>query len=188
MNLNSIARTSRASIDQNDTEVLLRILQFEKIEVVLEIGMFHGWSAKNWIDAFNPSLFIGIDQGRKPEEAHQIEREGIHYLWETSSHADTTLNVVKQLLGDRKIDFLFVDGDHTIEGVTKDAEMYGDLVKDGGVIAFHDILFLKQECNVKPLWDFMKEHYFYVEMVTGGASTGMGILFKNKKSGPLVDL
>jgi len=38
-----------------------------------------------------------------------------------------------------KIDFLFIDGDHTYEGVRQDYEMYSPLVQKGGYIAFHDI-------------------------------------------------
>ena len=38
-----------------------------------------------------------------------------------------------------KIDFLFIDGDHTEEGVRKDFEMYSPFVRKGGIVAFHDI-------------------------------------------------
>jgi hypothetical protein len=34
---------------------------------------------------------------------------------------------------------LFIDGDHTYEGVRRDFEMYSPLVRKGGIIAFHDI-------------------------------------------------
>lgn len=37
------------------------------------------------------------------------------------------------------IDFLFIDGDHTYEGVKQDFEMYRQFVKSGGIVAFHDI-------------------------------------------------
>jgi predicted O-methyltransferase YrrM len=35
-------------------------------------------------------------------------------------------------------DFLFIDGDHTVEGVRKDYDMYAPLVRKGGIVAFHD--------------------------------------------------
>lgn len=38
------------------------------------------------------------------------------------------------------IDFLFIDGDHSYEGVQKDFEMYSPFVKKGGIISFHDIV------------------------------------------------
>ena len=37
------------------------------------------------------------------------------------------------------VDFFFIDGDHTYEGVKQDFEMYSPFVKKGGCIAFHDI-------------------------------------------------
>ena len=46
----------------------------------------------------------------------------------------------KNFLTASRSDFLFIDGDHTVEGVTKDFLLYRPLVRKGGVIAFHDIL------------------------------------------------
>lgn len=42
-------------------------------------------------------------------------------------------------LGGRKLDLLFIDGDHTWEGVSSDYRLYSPFVRPGGVIAFHDI-------------------------------------------------
>lgn len=36
------------------------------------------------------------------------------------------------------IDLLFIDGDHTYEGVRKDIEAWVKFVKPGGIVAFHD--------------------------------------------------
>lgn len=41
-------------------------------------------------------------------------------------------------LQDIKIDFLFIDGDHTYEGVKKDFELYSKLLTENGVIVIHD--------------------------------------------------
>jgi predicted O-methyltransferase YrrM len=49
-----------------------------------------------------------------------------------------TLEEVKRILGGEKADFLFIDGDYTYEGVKRDL-MYSPLVREGGIIAFHDI-------------------------------------------------
>ena len=40
---------------------------------------------------------------------------------------------------DELVDFLFIDGDHSLEGVKLDDEQYGQLVRSGGIIAFHDV-------------------------------------------------
>lgn len=63
-------------------------------------------------------------------------------LWviHASSYADQTISQVKDYLGERKIDLLFIDGDHEYEGVKKDFELYSPLVRQGGIIGFHDIV------------------------------------------------
>ena len=42
------------------------------------------------------------------------------------------------VLQDIKIDFLFIDGDHSYEGVKKDFELYSNLLTDNGVIVIND--------------------------------------------------
>jgi hypothetical protein len=37
-----------------------------------------------------------------------------------------------------KIDFLFIDGDHSYEGVKKDFELYSTILSDNGIIIIHD--------------------------------------------------
>jgi radical SAM superfamily enzyme YgiQ (UPF0313 family)/predicted O-methyltransferase YrrM len=37
-----------------------------------------------------------------------------------------------------KVDFLFIDGDHSYDGCKKDWDLYSSMVKKGGVVVFHD--------------------------------------------------
>ena len=64
-------------------------------------------------------------------------------------------------MGDRQIDFLFLDGDHTYEGIRQDFEMYSPLVKKGGIIGFHDIAPHPPEtdCDVFRFWNEIKLNY-----------------------------
>lgn len=71
-----------------------------------------------------------------------------------NSHDPAILARVKSLLGGRALDILFIDGDHTYEGVRQDYEMYHSLVRPGGLIAFHDIIHTKFEnCQVDRFWN-----------------------------------
>jgi predicted O-methyltransferase YrrM len=56
------------------------------------------------------------------------------------SHAPETLEKVKAALGGGQLDLLFIDGDHTYSGVSQDFADYSPLVRDGGVIAMHDVV------------------------------------------------
>lgn len=77
------------------------------------------------------------------------------------SHAPQTLATVKGLLGDSRLDLLFIDGDHSYEGVKQDFELYHPLVRAGGMVAFHDIATdpLAPDCGVRRLWDEVKQTY-----------------------------
>lgn len=55
------------------------------------------------------------------------------------SHSPQTFAAVEARLAGRPLDFLFIDGDHTYDGVQADFERYKSLVRPGGLIAFHDI-------------------------------------------------
>jgi len=50
------------------------------------------------------------------------------HLIRASSHDKSTLENVKKIIGDRKVDLLFIDGDHTYNGVKNDFEMYKSLL------------------------------------------------------------
>lgn len=61
------------------------------------------------------------------------------YVINTDSHAIETKVAVSNILKDQKLDFIFIDGDHSYYGVKKDFEMYSPFLKKGGYVAFHDI-------------------------------------------------
>ena len=56
------------------------------------------------------------------------------------SHEAATLDAVRAALGDRPLDLLYLDGDHSYEGVARDFELYAPLVRTGGLVVLHDIV------------------------------------------------
>jgi predicted O-methyltransferase YrrM len=85
--------------------------------------------------------FAGRDVRRRRPlfEAFALDRQRVHFLV-GDSHASSTFNQIERKLDGRKVDLLFIDGDHTAEGVRRDFELYGELVRPGGIIALHDIV------------------------------------------------
>ena len=81
-----------------------------------------------------------------------------------------------------KFDVIFIDGDHTYDGVKKDFELYSDLINKGGIICFHDIWDTeehhRQGCYVDKFWNEIKENYRHDELgkeiKTWG---GIGVLY-----------
>src|SRR5580704_6761254 len=59
------------------------------------------------------------------------------HLIRADSHSLETKERVLQILAGEELDYLFLDGDHTYSGVQRDFQMYGPLVRSGGIVAFH---------------------------------------------------
>ena len=87
--------------------------------------------------------------------------EWIHHAPETRAEAGAATQP------SRKIDFLFIDGDHTYEGIRADFENYSTLVRPGGLIAFHDIVIhvANPSCRVHEFWNEVKSRPGAVELI-----------------------
>jgi predicted O-methyltransferase YrrM len=59
---------------------------------------------------------------------------------EADSHLTSTRETVAQFFDAEPLDVLFIDGDHSYEGVRRDYELYAPLLRPGGIVAFHDIV------------------------------------------------
>jgi len=158
---------------------LLKVLDKIKPKIVLEIGTAGGGTLFLFSRvASKDATIISIDlpggefgKGYAKwrillYKAFTLPKQKLHLLRE-DSHNQKTLEKVKKLLGGEKVDFMFIDGDHTYEGVKKDFEMYSPLIKAGGIIAFHDIIVYPPEdgCEVDKLWSELKRNYNYREII-----------------------
>lgn len=107
------------------------------------------------------------------------EKQKLSLLRE-NSHEKSTLQKIEKILNGEKLDFLFIDGDHTYEGVKRDFNLYKNLVKKGGFIGFHDIAkhTLHPECKVDVFWQELKKKYKFKEIVENKNQgwAGIGII------------
>jgi predicted O-methyltransferase YrrM len=94
-----------------------------------------------------------------------------------NSHQAETVESVKRALSGRSLDYLFIDGDHTYEGVKKDFELYAPFVRKGGFIALHDIFAHQPEhrCEVDVFWAELKARYACREIIENPAQNWAGI-------------
>jgi predicted O-methyltransferase YrrM len=75
-------------------------------------------------------------------------------LLRADSHLDQTVEQVRNLLGDRQFDLIFIDADHSYTGALRDFEMYSQLVRPGGLICMHDVVHnpASAEIEVDRVW------------------------------------
>ncbi len=132
---------------QKKSEILslLKMLEHQKPKRVCEIGASGGGTLSLFSAVAAPTArLLSVDIGFKPSQLKAYPtlaraRQEITCL-KADSHLTQTLDKVKNWLAGSQLDFLFIDGDHSLAGVTNDYKMYGPLVRAGGMIAFHDIV------------------------------------------------
>lgn len=135
-----------------------------KPQIVVEIGTFKGGTFWCWCQvAADDALLVAVDMPAEADGAygpkvidvhmHARDQQDIYMLRADSHHPMTLMHLEKILDGDQ-VDFLFIDGDHSYEGVKEDFAMYAPLVREGGAIAFHDILPHNRykHCHVDEFW------------------------------------
>ncbi len=107
------------------------------------------------------------------------------HLIRGDSHSFDSLAKVKEALDGRQLDFLFIDGDHTYEGVKQDYEMYSTLVRPGGWIGFHDVAKHRANsgCEVDRLWQELKQDFECVDFINDVQQgwAGLGLMRNSSK-------
>ena len=94
-----------------------------------------------------------------------------------NSHESAFKQRVARELGGRKVDFLFIDGDHTESGVAQDYNDYKEFVRAGGIIAFHDIVESQPfpDNQVYHFWKKLKPGQVSEEFINDPKQCGFGI-------------
>lgn len=135
---------------------------------IAEIGTDTGGTAAMFCEIAS-GRFISLDLpsqrfGRQVDGEERNRRLGDYYPNFTgiiaNSHDPSTVERLREELAGELLDVLFIDADHTLEGVTADYEMYRQFVRPGGVIAFHDVADTEEHrrvgCQVDQLWARLK--------------------------------
>jgi predicted O-methyltransferase YrrM len=168
---------------------MLEVLQKARLRTVVEIGTARGGSLLLFcciavsdasivsIDLPGGNFGGGYSAWRVPlYRDFARESQKIHLL-RADSHSDLTFENLMSILSGRPVDFLFIDGDHTYDGVRRDFELYSPLVGEGGIIGFHDIAALAPDGSygVRRLWDELKLTYKWHEIIADPNQHGFGI-------------
>lgn len=178
---------------QSEIRALCELVAAASPSAICELGSHKGGTSFLFARNFNTAAKILLVD-RSIENAalqryYNGSRANLHFI-EGDSCSPDVLGRVDDILAGHPLDFLFIDGDHSYDGVTRDLFAYYDRVRDGGYIAFHDIApdyrTLYNESNntwsgdVYKVWTIIKdffESYEFIEQ-TGQDGFGIGVLVK----------
>lgn len=138
-------RNNILQLQQYKSEIISLLKNIRELQpkIILEIGTLNGGTLFLFSRVISKNtLLISLDLPKARLGRFQIDWRFFFIkkfslphqrmiLLRADSHRSSTLNQIKKILDGHKLDFLFIDADHSYEGVKKDFEMYGSLVKTG---------------------------------------------------------
>ncbi len=166
---------------QHESEVIAMletILERSEIRSAIEIGTFEGATAYLWGQVVKPhggkvyciDEQFGTDYKAAPEWSNrckpvyrgtEIEENIIEIEGMSQDH--DVIDRLAGMLRRKKVDFLFIDGDHYYVPAKADFVNYSRFVREEGWIAFHDIM--NETWPVSQLWKELKTKYESWEFV-----------------------
>jgi predicted O-methyltransferase YrrM len=173
---------------RSEIKGMLQVVRQLRPERMLEIGTANGGTLFLWtrVVADNATLISldlpsgnfgdGYPKWKSPlYRSFATPRQAIHLLRE-DSHAQGSLEHVRQSLQGKLLDFLFIDGDHGYEGTKMDFEVFSTLVRSGGIVAFHDIAeHADPHCEVRKFWMEIRTRFPFEEFIEPVAQGWGGI-------------
>ncbi len=168
--------------DKYEIKGLAEVVNKKKPSTIVEIGTAEGGTLYLWARYIESAeKIVSVDLGVEFEKRHKFfkkfnEEKELTFVEGYSQEEETFKRVFKET--NMSVDFLFIDGDHSYEGVKGDFEVYSDIVNGGGVIAFHDIIETGYEnMGVPRLWREIKGDYNSEEIINPKSEQGgIGIL------------
>lgn len=119
-------------------------------------------------------------------QAFSKQKQKLYLIRGDSQNVETFEKILKILNGE-KIDFIFIDGDHSYDGVKRDFKLYSKLVKPKGLIVLHDIAPNGDPIlvgGVPKFWSELRnflEPECYIEIISNLNQIGYGIgIVKNE--------
>ncbi|MDI3545103.1 MAG: 1-O-methyltransferase [Rikenellaceae bacterium] len=121
-------------------------LSLKENSVIVEIGSYLGASASFLASAAKEKnhIVFCVDTW-KNDAMSEGERDTFDEFCKNTQHLQKYIRTLRgksveiAKTFNNEIDLLFIDGDHSYEGVRADVEAWLPKVKDGGIVVFHDI-------------------------------------------------
>ncbi len=164
-------------------EPFVKLLLSEGVTSYLEIGSQYGgalWAAGSSLPTGSRIVSVDMPTGDTAASLEECVGElcklghNVHLYFGDS----TRLDIVDRVRDLGPFGCVFIDGDHTLEGVKKDWWNY-----PGKMVAFHDIAWDKpvkkwpKPIEVCKVWRELKQTHRHVEFIAPGSYKGIGVLW-----------
>lgn len=152
----------------NRTE-LAKLFAEKGYKVGAEIGTCYGFYAKTLFDN-NPGLMLFCVDNWDNAETERRERVHARSVeWFCRNHlANDRAIIIKgdsadsaRFIADGSLDFVYIDADHSYEGVQRDLIAWEPKVREGGIVSGHDYYVFPNSGNdgvVRAVDEFVAEH------------------------------
>jgi predicted O-methyltransferase YrrM len=110
---------------------------------ICELGIFLGGTnlmLTHALSSVKTIIDVDLHLKNKSQLRYFSKPSQTQFFIEGKTCDHSTLEKVERVLHGQKLDLLFIDADHSYAGVKDDFLHYRQFVKDGGIIAFHDIV------------------------------------------------
>ena len=140
-------RSELGAIFSDEAFLFIDTLSEEKPKLTVEIGSMYGVSTRllSALAKRNDGKLITIDAGMTPSV--EINLKTLNLQDTTTLIKDWTPWLTTR--PDYEIDFLFIDGDHSLISIIVDYHYFNYFLKKGGLVAFHDMNMKESQDAVK---------------------------------------
>lgn len=176
------AKTRLIAQKREEIAALAQLALCNNTRYSLEIGAERGGTSLLFSLLFRQHVAVDVAPAFSPAE---LGRDNL-VLLRGASTDPSLLRQVSQFGNRGRYDLIFVDGDHTYDGVSRDFAAYSPLLRPGGIIAFHDIVdsdvHRQRRCEVARFWNEIKYNGPHLELVTEPYDyMGIGVMWYRPK-------
>jgi predicted O-methyltransferase YrrM len=153
-----------SGINEGEAEMLSKIIRDIKASTTLEIGLAMGASAITFCNAASANDSRSIHYAIDPNQYSDYNGIGVNLINEAGYNRNFKLIEGKThevfhffLANNIKLDMAFIDGWHTFDYTFIDFFFIDKILKDGGILAFHDMYGMSKQ----KVLGFIKTHRDY---------------------------
>lgn len=172
----------KAQQDLHELAILLNFLAGTTMpQLIIELGYGDGGLAWALRQLPTEPTVLSVTLPNPVTAAHRTASTQRQHIIAGDTQDPATYHAVVQWLGGDEADLLIIDADHKYESARQDWLDYSPLVKDGGLIMFHDIAMAVgyPDVQVHRFWAELKAEYITTEIVSDPSGlAGIGLVWR----------